>query len=299
MEVPKYLQILWAYKWLLLFGIVVSLVAGVLSGFRVVDGELVPRVERTYRAATTVMLTSQTPTLFQTEIPPEEIDPEVVTTDRVQVSLSDAAMIYAYLVSSIAIREEVETRIGDFSDEEDIIGQGRISQPGDDTAVLTSSRLSLPLIDVIGISTSPVRAEEISSVANEAFQEYVLAQQDEIGVPEELRVVLTTLRNPASDTGTGSNPAIPVVVTFLGSMAAFVGLAYLLYAGQVAAEARRRRKREIKIRRRAEAAALAEEARASAASETTSRFAPPNNVPAGSEHDTDPTLETTYPGRRN
>lgn len=250
MEVPKYLQVLWGYKWLLLFGLIVSVLAGLLAGFTIRDGELEPRVQSTYSAATTIMLSSQNPDYFQTEVLPDAVDPTVAVDptaqaqdEPVQVNLSDSALIYAYLVSSVQIRELVEAKIGPMSDDEQILGLARTSQPGELPATTGTTRLSLPLIDVTGVATSPARAEEISAAADDAFLAYVSARQDAQSIAPELRVQLTTLSTPKSDEGVGANPWIPVAVAFLGTMFAFIALAFLLFAGQKTANLNRERKR--------------------------------------------------------
>lgn len=251
MEVPKYLQILWGYKWLILFGALVSIVAGVLAGFTIADGELEPRVKATYTSSTTVLLSPTSPKYYQTEVPSVVVDPLVETTPPVEIDLSNTAKLYAYLVGSSVIRDGVEAIMGPLFDDEQITGRGRTAQPGEDLAT-TTTKLNLPLLDVIGVSTSGDRADLISTTANEVFQKFVLAQQDAIAVAPELRVVMTTLGEAKNDGGTGANAAIPVAVTFLGSMIAFIALAYLLYAGQTAVKIRQERKAQ-RVRRKGKA----------------------------------------------
>lgn len=230
METPKYLLVLAQFKWLLVVGVIVAIGVGLVAGYTIKDGEIVSRVERIYPASTTILLSSPSTPLFQAEIPGEQIpaDPTVITTAPVTLNLTDAALVYAYLVSGKDIEARVVQSIGELSDTESITAVSRTTQPSGDENF--PGRLSLPVLDVVAYSDDPSRAELISRTAASEFQDYVTQEQNAKEIEDENRVVLTTLReNPAGD-GVGSNAAIPIVVGAGGTFAAFVALAFLLYA---------------------------------------------------------------------
>jgi hypothetical protein len=237
METPKYLQILWAYKWLLVFGLLMAIVAGFFAGYTIRDGQVLSRATQTWLASTTVLVDRGNSTLYQSEIiaPVPAVEGAVVP-ETITQNLPDLALIYAYLASSAEIKDRVEDEIGALSDLEQITAVSRTTQPSGNEQF--PGRLSLPIIDIVGVAPTPERAEEISEAANEQFQDYVVQQQDEQELSPEVRVVLTTLEQKAATQGQGGNPAIPVVVAGGGTFLAFIALAFVLHGARSGARAR-------------------------------------------------------------
>lgn len=237
MEQPTYLRRLLNQKVLLIIGFVVAVAAGLLAGFTVEDGQIEPRADRSYMASSTVLLTSPQPDYFQVEIPgettalPQSDDPEaqeVVVQDPTPINLSDSAIILAYMASSDEVAAEVAARIGDFEDGEGISAVRRTTQPAGDEQF--GGRLTLPIIDIVGVATSAERAEEIAAEATTVFGEMVLAQQEEWGVAEDIRLSLDELNAPVAGDPEGGNPAIPVVVVTVGVFLLFIALALIIEA---------------------------------------------------------------------
>src|SRR5215204_5361145 len=108
MQQPTYVRRLLNQKVLLIIGFVVALVAGLIAGFTINNGQIEPRATRTFMASSTVLLTSPTPNLFQVEIPgvtqPVPADPaaaqQVVVQEATPLDLSNSAIILAYMASS-------------------------------------------------------------------------------------------------------------------------------------------------------------------------------------------------------
>ncbi len=163
METPKYLIVLWKSKWLLLVGLVVAIAGGMIAGFTIVDGQLVPRSEQSYTASTTVIVSSNTQPMYQAVIPGQTIvEGQTLATD---VDLASKAILYAYLVSGLDMRQSVEGQIGTLDETEALTALRRTTQPSGDENF--PGRYSLPIIDVVGASTSPSRAEDISRTATD------------------------------------------------------------------------------------------------------------------------------------
>ena len=240
METPKYLQVLWSYKWLLLFGAVVAALAGFFAGFAVVDGQPVSRAQQTWSASTTMLLTSNSDRLYQSEVPGVPLQQN--TSEPQFNDMASTALVYAYIMSSDLIETAVEAKIGALDDEtESISALRRTTQPTGDERF--PGRLDLPVLEAVGTAPTPERAELISQTAAAEFTAYVVAQQDAQGLAPELRVRIEPLgANPAVE-GESSNPAIPVVVTAIGVFLAFVVLAFAI-AGIRAGAAKRKTWRE-------------------------------------------------------
>jgi len=243
-ETPRYLQLLGRQKVLLIVGLVVAIAAGLIAGFTLKDGAVAPRVDRTYTAMTTVYLSGPQPYVYQIEIPAqgepitEATDQQVIVRPTQEIDLTDSAVILAYLASSNQTVDMVEAQLGPLADGEGVTAVSRTTQPAGDERF--PGRMSLPLIGIVGTATSPERAEEISTAATEAFEEIVLTQQDELAVPEDVRLNLDVLTAAVSDEGEGSNPLIPVVVTTFAVFLLFLGIALLVGVMQD----RRRAKRD-------------------------------------------------------
>jgi hypothetical protein len=249
MKTPTYLQRLLNQKILLIIGIVVALAAGLLAGFTIADGQVESRVVRTYSASSTVLLQAPQPTYYQVEVPgqvqalPQPVDPAAPQPTTIEqpatpIDLSSSAIILAYIASSDAVADGVAEKVGGLETGEAITAVRRTTQPAGDEQF--GGRLTLPIIDIVGVSTTPARAEEIANEATTVFGDLVAAQQVEWGVPEDIRLTLDELNAPVADEGQGSNPAIPVIVVALGVFLLFVAIALIIEAIR---ERRRRRNR--------------------------------------------------------
>jgi hypothetical protein len=249
MKTPTYLQRLLNQKILLIIGIVVALAAGLLAGFTITDGQVESRVVRTYSASSTVLLQAPQPTYYQVEVPgqvqalPQPVDPAAPQPTTIEqpatpIDLSSSAIILAYIASSDAVADGVAEKVGGLETGEAITAVRRTTQPAGDEQF--GGRLTLPIIDIVGVSTSPTRAEEIANEATTVFGDLVAAQQVDWGVPEDIRLTLDELNAPVADEGQGSNPAIPVIVVAVGVFLLFVAIALVIEAIR---ERRRRRNR--------------------------------------------------------
>jgi hypothetical protein len=236
MQQPTYLRRLLNQKVLLIIGFVVALVAGLIAGFTITDGQIEPRATRTFMASTTVLLTAPQNDLFQTEIPgtaqviPEGTDPSTVqeVSAPIPVDLTNSAILLAYLASSDEIVDATAAAVGGFEDGDAVTAVRRTTQPGGDEAF--GGRLQLPIIAIVGTSTSAARAELIAAEATNAFSDLVVAQQDEWGIAEDIRLTLDELNAPVAGEPEGGNPAIPVIVVTVGIFLLFIALALIIEA---------------------------------------------------------------------
>lgn len=240
METPKYLQVLWNYKWLLAFGLLVAIIAGFFAGFAVVNGQVESRAVRSFSAGTTVLVTSPSDTLYQAQVPGREIQEGVTAPEP--LDLSQSAQIYAYIVTGARIRDAVEAEVGALDDDtETITAIRRTTQPAGDERFPGS--LKLPVLEIVGTGATEARAEDISTAATTAFLTYVTDEQAAKQIAEENRVMLEVLKEGKAVEAETSNPAIPVVVTGVAVFLAFVALAFII-AGLRSDRAKRKAKKE-------------------------------------------------------
>jgi hypothetical protein len=90
--------------------------------------------------------------------------------------------------------------------------------------------LQLPIIAIVGTSTSAARAELIAAEATNAFSDLIVAQQNEWGIAEDIRLTLDELNAPVAGDPEGGNPAIPVIVVTVGIFLLFIALALIIEA---------------------------------------------------------------------
>ncbi|OCG75773.1 hypothetical protein [Microbacterium sediminis] len=239
MDQPVYLTRLLRQKVLLIVGLVASLAVGVFAGFTLENGELIPRASRVYTATANVLLSSQSPTFYQVEIPgvtqalPQAAEgeqqapaQELIVQEPVPIDVASNAIILAYLASSDAIETDVVAAVGELGDDEDVSAVSRTTQPTGDERF--PGRFELPVVQIGATAQSPGRAEAIAGAAVDAFLAMIAAQQTELGLPEDIRIEPELLTEPVADEGVGSNPMIPVVIVAFGAFLVVLALALVV-----------------------------------------------------------------------
>ena len=224
MEIPRYLQVLWSYKWLLALGVVLAIVAGAAAGYTLKDGRLEPKGTTTYTASTTVLLTAPTQSLVTAVVPGQSIQDG--TTAPQQRDLPSLAVLYAYLITGQENVAAVEAQIGELADGESLTAVRRTNQPG--ISEQFPGRLTLPIVETIAFATSPERAEEISAAATETFIEQVTSQQEAEGLADDERIQLDVITTSPATVSESEDALMAVAVVAVGILAAFVALAFVL-----------------------------------------------------------------------
>ncbi|MFD4957929.1 hypothetical protein [Microbacterium sp. NPDC058389] len=224
MVVPGYLKVLWNSKWLLAVGVVVAAVAAFFAGFTIVDGRVQSRAIEQYTAETTLLVSSPASDMYQAVIPGQQLVEG--QTQPEEADLTSKTILYAYIISGTDMRHDVEQSVGDFADTDALTALRRTTQPGGDEAF--PGRYSLPILAVVGASLDPQRAEEISETAASLFVANMEGEQENAKLPDSERVEVTVLDSPSATEVEGSNPAIPIVLTFVGVFLLFVVAAFVV-----------------------------------------------------------------------
>ncbi|GAA5200927.1 hypothetical protein [Microbacterium jejuense] len=224
MVVPGYLKVLWNSKWLLAVGVVVAAVAAFFAGYTIVDGRVQSRAIEQYTAETTLLVSSPASDMYQAVIPGQQLVEG--QTQPEEADLTSKTILYAYIISGTDMRHDVEQSVGDFADTDALTALRRTTQPGGDEAF--PGRYSLPILAVMGASLDPQRAEQISQTAADLFVANMQDEQETAKLPDSERVEVTVLDSPSATEVEGSNPAIPIVLTFLGVFLLFVVAAFVV-----------------------------------------------------------------------
>lgn len=236
MNLTNVFRVVGRHKALLFFGVLIAVVAALLTAFKVESGSLwesgtlEPRTQIEYRASTHILV-SDPVSVFSSRTAPQAV-PDGTTAPSAR-DLASLTVVYAYLASSDEMLAEVEEQIGPLGRGEALTAQQRTTQP---TAETNTGTYRLPILDIMGTSPDPARAEEISRAAARLFQQYAAEQQDAAGVAPESRVQLPVIDEREALPIDGTNPALPVVAVSIG---AFLGFLALIFAVDNAQAGRR------------------------------------------------------------
>jgi hypothetical protein len=220
MNLANMFRVIGRHKFLLIVGILASIAAALFTAFKLETGTLEPRTQVEYRASTHVLVSD--PVSVFSSRNAAQVVPDGTTAPTAR-DLASLTVVYAYLASSDEMLAQLEEQIGALGRDEALTAQQRTTQP---TAETNTGTYRLPILDIMGTSPDPARAEEISRVAAALFQEYAVAQQDAAGVAPETRVQLPIIDERAAQPLDGTNPALPVVAVGVGMLLAFLALIF-------------------------------------------------------------------------
>ena len=225
MNLTNMFRVIGRHKVVLTFGILVAAAAALFTAFKLetgafLQGEFEPRTQIEYRASTNILV-SDPVSVFSSRNATQAVTEG--TTPPSARDLSSLTVVYAYLASSDELLAQVEQQVGALGPDESLSAQQRTTQP---TAQTNTGTYRLPILDIMGTSPDPARAEEISRTAAALFQEYAAAQQDAAAVAPESRVQLPIIDERSAQPVDGTNPALPVVAVGIGVLLGFLALIF-------------------------------------------------------------------------
>lgn len=220
MNLTNAMRVLGRHKILLILGILIALLAAFATAFKVETLSLTPRTTPQYQAPTQLLVTDST-SVYSSRNPAQAV-PQGQTAATAR-DLSSLTVVYAYLASSDEIQKKVEAQLGKLSTKESITADQRTTQP---TSTTNTGTYRLPILEIIGTSPNPDRAEQITAAATKAFETEVAAQQAAAGVNPASRVHFQTIRAEKAAVADGSNPILAVVAIGLGVFIAFLAIIF-------------------------------------------------------------------------
>jgi len=220
MNLTKMFHVIGRHRVLVLIGIGVAVLAALLAAFRLESGSLAPRTQVEYRASTHILVSDPVSVFSSRNAATAVPDGMTAATAR---DLASLTVVYAYLASSDEMVALLEEQVGPLADNEALTAAQRTTQPTSET---NTGTYRLPILDIMGTSPDPARAQEISRTAATIFQTYAVTQQEAAGVPAEARVQLPVIDQRRAQAVDGTNPALPVVAVLVGVLLAFVALIF-------------------------------------------------------------------------
>jgi hypothetical protein len=215
-----YARVLWRFKLLVAFGVVLASSLAILSFLRVGPDGLTYRQSELWSSSTRLIVTqqgfpwgrllAQDPSLSENAA--RSLGIPLADPNR----LNNLTILYAELATADPVRRLMR-RDGPIRGE--VIATPVVVQEG---------RYTLPLIDLIAISTSPRGAVTLAQRSARAFETYLTEQQRLNKVPADDRVVVQQVMRPrGAEIYQPRSKTLPIVI-FMAVMFAVVGLAFLL-----------------------------------------------------------------------
>ncbi|MBT2534470.1 hypothetical protein J7E83_20525 [Arthrobacter sp. ISL-48] len=223
MDMSRIFRVLWESKWLAVTGVIVAVLVALAAGFRVEEGSLKPRAERSFTASTQVMLSGAGIPLYQAQAADPALEGGAAPREQ---NLSTAAVMFAYIISGSTLHDEVTKQAGPLTNDETINAVQRTTQPSGSEEF--PGRLNLPIVEIHGTAATPERAVQLAQTTTEAFHSYVLEQQESAKLAPDARVVLADIRGAAVTENDVSSVAAPLIAVGGGTFLAFIALIFIL-----------------------------------------------------------------------
>lgn len=219
MDLNLYLRVLWRFKALVVVGLLLAVALAALSMVRI-DSKGVTYRDSELWGSTTRLGVTQNGFPWGRLLAQFGTDGETFSKGDIPIAnpnrLNELAVLYAELATSDPVRRLM-------------LRDGPVRGKVIATPVIAGdNRVMLPLIDLVGISTSPRAARDLAQRAADAVATYIRDQQIANEVPSRDRVVLEQLVRPLLPTIFEPRSKTMPVVVFLAVMLATVGLAFLL-----------------------------------------------------------------------
>jgi hypothetical protein len=208
-DLQLYFRVIWRFRLLVLAGLVLAIALAFLAMVRITSEGITYREPQTWSSKARLFVT-------QKGFPWGR----AVTQDETTAApdrFTSLAVLYAQFAESDEVKA-IMRRDGPVKGE--VQASPVVSPSGD---------FSLPLIDVIGMSTDPVTAESITARATRAILEYLGQQQDEANVPEKDRVIVQVVAQPEQAQLLESRPLTRPIVVYLVTLFGTIGLAFILH----------------------------------------------------------------------
>ena len=212
MDLSLYGRVIWRFKWLVAFGLILAIALAVLSVARISSHGLSYRKPEIWQSSTTVLLTQHGFPWGRAVVPP-------VANGATGGPgwLSGLTELYATFANS----DQVKTlMIRDGASANWTLSASPVIPSGSSSA--------LPVIALAGLAYTPQGAVRATLVGRTAFLQYVKSQQASAAIPKNERVDLQVLENATPPVVVQPRKKTLPIVIFLAVISASIGLAFIL-----------------------------------------------------------------------
>ena len=211
MDLGLFARVIWRFKFVVFGGVFLAIALAALSLAKIsfVHGKptLTYRKALTYESGGTVLIT-------QRGFPWGSLSADASGVGR----LTSLASFYAQLASSDAVKARLHLPAGEAG--------GVSAKPVVD--LTTGYGVALPMIEIVGFSTSSKGAVDIATGATQAFISYVAQRQQAAGISPRDRVVLQVMNPPQFGAVVAPRKKTLPIMIFMLVMSATIGLAFML-----------------------------------------------------------------------
>jgi hypothetical protein len=225
MDLRLYFGVIWRFKLIVVMGLVLALSLAILSVVRIGSSGFVYRQSELWSSTTRLGVTqngfpwgrlfAQTAGANGTSTPVESAnkagDIPIADPNR----FTDLAIFYAEMATSDPVRRL-------------LLREGPIRGKIIAAPVVVQDNITLPLIDLTAIATSPQGAKSLAQRGANALDTYLRTQQAANNVPSTDRVILQQLLIPRKAKIFAPRSKTMPIVIFLAVMFATIALAFLL-----------------------------------------------------------------------
>ena len=220
MDLRLYVRVLWRFRLLVVVGMLLAAGLATLSIVRVSSDGLTYRETELWSSSTRLIVTQQGFPWGRLLAQDPSLSEDAARSLGIPLAdpnrLNNLTILYAELATADPVLRLMR-RDGPINGQ--ILATPVVVQDG---------RYTLPLIDVIAITTSPRGASTLAIRAAKAFETYLTEQQRINDVPKDDRVVVQQVERPrGAEIYRPRSKTMPIVI-FLAVMFATVGLAFLL-----------------------------------------------------------------------
>jgi hypothetical protein len=214
MDISLYGRVLWRFRWLVAFGLLLATVLAVLSVAKVSQTGLTYRKPELWQSSSTVLLTQKGFPWGYSSLPPSQQGSSQFGGPSWLAGLTE---LYAQFANSDQVRAQM---LRD--------GASPTWKLTAAPVIPSGSSSALPVVQLVGLAFSPKDAVRATLVGRSAFMQYVKGQQGLAAIPNSDRVDLQVLQNTTPPIVIQPRKKTLPIVIFVAVMTATIGLAFIL-----------------------------------------------------------------------
>ncbi len=212
MDLSLYGRVIWRFRWLVAFGLILAILLSVLSIAKVSSHGLSYRKQEVWQSSTTVLLTQRGFPWGRAVVPPT-----AAGATGGPGWLSGLTELYAQFANSDRVKSLM---LRDGASKNWSVTAAPVIPSGSSSA--------LPVIALAGLAYTPGGAVQATIVGRTAFLQYVKSQQAQAAIPNSERVDLQVLQNVTPPVVVQPRKKTLPIVIFLAVISAAIGLAFIL-----------------------------------------------------------------------
>jgi hypothetical protein len=208
-DLQLYARVLWRFRFLVAVGLLLGIALAFVSYVKISSNGLEYRQQEEWLSRATLLVTQKGSPEFRTGADPN--DPQAYDSGR----LAALAALYAPLIDSDSVRALMAPKRPPI---------GRVVT----SPVTTEDGLSLPLITLEALSSTPEGAVHLAQLYSTSFIQYLRDRQSADDIPDDQRVQVAVVSQPSPPfVFTPRSKTVPIVI-LLSVLAATVALVFLL-----------------------------------------------------------------------